>query len=219
MTTVTTATTALDLTPLRDRLIGLLEDDNFQPDAASQAFSRLRVEDPDYCGPDPQPYIAALTQRLVDRGIDVRHDTSVLDRLKFPADVWGATIPIGVSLRFPRTTVVMREGMPPRGTLLTLAHEGGHALTATAPNILDVFSAMLTAAVVGGHPDKEVEAEMVAYLVGAATGIMPDPTLSANYVFGWLAAAVRVGMDAHEVWSRQSESARKSAAILLGMSR
>lgn len=210
-----TTAIALDLNPLRHSLIELLDADTTN---LKVAFDGLRLADPDYCGPDPQPHIVAITQRLVDRGIDVQYDNREFDKLGYRPDVWGLTVPGGIMPDFPCTTVLLREGMTPRGTLLTLAHEGGHALTITTLRPGDMLMGILHSMTVGADPEREVGAEMTAYLVSAATGVLSDPTLSAWYILGWLSAALTVGLNAAEVWVRQAAGAQESAATMLGLS-
>lgn len=205
---------ALDLSPLRRELIEQLTNPQAAPD--KHEYDQLKVSDPDYCGPDPYPHAIAIVEQLAARGVEVRIDDAEMDQRGYPPDVWGVTIRADVDGDV-RTAVVLRDGMSPRGMLLTLAHEGGHALTIAEPDVFNVLLAAYKLYQVGGDPQQEILAETVAYLVGQATDVMPDPTISASYITGWMAAAEKLGMNPIEVWAAESIRAKGVAAQLLGV--
>jgi len=202
---------------IRKQLTGMSEAD-YAP--LVHRFEQSRLTTDGYTGPNPQPILNAVTNRIRAHGTPVTFDTATV-LARYPdrtmddgqvARVWGYFDGL-------TGTVLIRTDITVRGQLLTLAHEGGHALTRDRDHLSLGFGDLLLRMSYGLTSDyilDEVIAETTAYLVGAATGAGLDPVVHAGYITGYLYKLQEVTDDVSDVLKNAALSAQRAAGIMLG---
>lgn len=214
------------LTVLRRRVTELLDLGLSGKQGRAEVNALINRNDPvrrsnDYHGPDPSLIAATVADRLRAHGVPVTISDAAVNATRDTPLVTGDSIVWG-STSLSTGAVVVRDSQSPQGQLLTLAHEGCHALTRRALTLTAPFvDNYLTRS--HGYPldyiVREVAAESTAYLVGQATGTDWDLDLHAAYIAGYLAPLVDLGAPPDlldEIWTRASRQAHQSAAVMLG---
>lgn len=213
----TTVLPSLD--ELHKQVIELINSDQVgQHRKLAVAFNQCRLSDNSYQGPDPKPVLDAIASRLRKNGVRVHFDTSAVTAIYHddPAEnsyTWGYTD--------GRTNeIYVRTDSTVRGQVLTLAHEGGHALTKDRPALhMPVFDfvAQFNDSPPANYIVDEAIAEAATYLVGTATGTALELIYHANYIASYLNAFKGAPDELHEeVWRVVTKYSRKAAEVMLG---